>query len=171
MKKTPANQIGAKAKRMQAQAERKKRNFASSYTSGGVQVTHEPQTIQILLIFFMCIAFAFVMTSTGDIDNFSRTITGNFTIDQIIIGPGTPVFIGDEMIDKIITSVIRGLIIFLFTAIVPFFAKFYSKITDNAKTNVFVLHWGVLVTVPFLIYLFAGFILPLVIEAIDLLTY
>ena len=163
-------QVGASAKRMRALAEKRRRGLVEGYGAGGVGVADEPQTVQLLLIFFMSVAFAFVMTDAGTIDKFSRTITGNFLIDQMLIGPGIPVIFGDDTLDKIITSIIRGFAIFIISGTVPFLAKLYSRITDNAKTNVFVLHWGVLVTVPFLLYLFIGFVLPLVIEAIDIIA-
>ncbi len=170
-KKDAVPPVGARAKRMQARAALKQQQFGKGYGSGAGSESEEPQKVQITLILFMSIAMAFLFIEQGVFDQYSRIITGNSFIDQLIIGPGEPIFFNNEIIDKAIVSIVRGLILFLIAGIFPFSAKLYSKITDNTKTNIFVLHWGALVVVPFIAYILISSIIPIVTELIDLILY
>jgi len=161
--------VGATAKRMQAEMIARKHRGEDVKAQGQKQELTGP----IVLIFLISVGMAFLMTHEGVYDRYAHyfKVTGHHFIDQMLVGPSTPVFIGNGLIDMIIVSFTRGLFLFLLAGSVPYIVRTYARITDRMQGNLYIMHWGCLIVVPFIIYVSQSFIWPLLKEVYDIFFY
>ncbi|MBL1147727.1 MAG: hypothetical protein HND56_00055 [Pseudomonadota bacterium] len=159
--------VGATAKRMQAEM------IARKHRGEDVKGQKQDVTGPIVLIFLISVAMAFLMTDQGVYDRYAHyfRITGNHLVNQMLVGPGTPVFIGNGLADTIIVSITRGLFLFLLAGSVPYMVRTYARVTDRMQGNLYIMHWGCLIVVPFIIYVSQSFIWPLLKDVYDIFFY
>lgn len=155
-KKEKKQLVGATAKRMAAYQAAKERKGEIESSSGRKELT-----APIVTIYVIACAFAFILTENGNYFFFNGVLTGNALIDQIIVGPGAFVLMGDPMIDMIVTSLLRGLFLFLCAGVPSFLIRTYVRATNKLQSNLYVLHWGCLIVAPFIYYLCVNMVFPL----------
>lgn len=157
--------VGATAKRMAAYAAAKDRKDEEvKANSGNKQEIFGAAAV----IYMFSVAFAFLLTRAGVYEVYARDITGNFTIDQLIIGPGVPSIIGDTTFDMVLVSLTRGLALCLAAGVLPFMARTYMRVTDKMQSNPYIVHWGTFVIVPFAWYVISTVVYPLLQELFDI---
>ncbi|TVQ81872.1 MAG: hypothetical protein EA357_11480 [Micavibrio sp.] len=161
--------IGATAKRMQAEMISRKRRGEDVKGHAGKQSVSGPVT----LIFLLSVGMAFLMTEQGVYDRYAHMfrITKQPMIDQFITGPGVPHITGTVMADMFLVSITRGLFLFLLAGVVPYLVYLWAKMTDRMQGNLYVMHWGCIISLPFTLYVLLGFIFPLLKEIYDIFFY
>lgn len=161
--------VGATAKRMQAEMIARKHRGEDVKGQGQKQDVTGP----IVLIFLISVGMAFLMTDQGVYDRYAHyfRITKIHLVNQMLVGPGTPVFIGNGLADMIIVSFTRGLFLFLLAGSVPYMVRTYARVTDRMQGNLYIMHWGCLIVVPFIIYVSQSFIWPLLKDVYDIFFY
>ena len=162
-KKEKKQLVGATAKRMAAYQAARERKGEIEATSGG----RKDLVVPIVTIYAIACAFAFLLTENGNYLFFSGVLTGNIFLDQIIVGPGLFIVMGDPLMDSIITALLRGLFLFLCAGIPSFLIRTYVRATNKLQSNLYVLHWGCLIVTPFIYYLCVNMIFPLLGEVYD----
>jgi len=161
-KKEKKQLVGATAKRMAAYQAAKERKGEIESSSGKKDLA-----APIVTIYVIACAFAFILTENGNYFFFSGVLTGNAFLDQIIVGPGVFVVMGDPMIDTIVTSLLRGLFLFLCAGFPSFLIRTYVRVTNKIQSNLYVMHWGCMIVAPFIYYLCTTMIFPLFGEVFD----
>lgn len=161
-KKEKKHLVGATAKRMAAYQAAKERKGEIESTSGKKDLV-----APIVTIYVIACAFAFILTENGSYLFFGGVLTGNVFLDQIIVGPGVFIVMGDPMIDTIVTSLLRGLFLFLCAGFPSFLIRTYVRATNKIQSNLYVLHWGCMIVAPFIYYVCVNMLFPILGEVYD----
>lgn len=146
-----------------------KRETIRRLTRGGGQITIEADrrdgpkenlTMPVTLILSACVILSFMLTERLLMDPHTFRPTGEFALDQILVGPGIPALMGDADLDKMAIIFIRAMVIFIGTGIFPLLSYFYCKIADKMHTNLFIRFWGTTVSVFLVVYGTWDFLVP-----------
>jgi len=124
--------------------------------------------IPLTLIMTICVLFALFMTQGYLMESHGFRLTGERWLDKILIGPGVPEFFDIEDLDMGITIFIRALVMFLLGGVIPLLAYSYSHITDSNRSNVYIVHWGVICNLVFWGFVAYEWVIPAIKDILGL---
>ncbi|MDH3382277.1 MAG: hypothetical protein OEL54_06195 [Flavobacteriaceae bacterium] len=158
-KKEKEELVGASAKL--AAAERMKTSTRMDSNPENAKGQSYSQTIPVVFIFVMSVVLTLLIMESSLISLSSWRPTGIHNLDMLLVGKNIHKFTGNGDLDRLIVAFIRGLVLFLMAAFIPFVSALMTRIGTKGKINPFVACWATIVGIPLVYLLMAEVFLPL----------
>jgi hypothetical protein len=157
--------VGAKEKIARAQAIKRGSNTIESKSEG-----KKPWAPTVLMIYIMACILAYVLMIGVMKTSGLNIATGWGNFDRLMFSAGVPSFMGNELYDTIIGSMLRGLVFFLAAGILPFVTLVWIRAIDRPNMNPYLAFWGTTIGATMVFFLVKDFFGPLLLELLDIMS-
>jgi hypothetical protein len=152
-KNEPSEFIGASAK-LDAAARMRQAARADEDT---VHPGQASQMIPITIVFVFAAGLAMMMPEGFLSKFFGGAPTGIGILDQALTGAAAPKISGDADLGRLVSILVRGLVLFLAAGAAPFLASVTVRAVGKSRVNHFVACWGMLIALPLFYLLWGSF--------------
>lgn len=123
---------------------------------GAVQPGQASQLIPVTIIFVFAAGLAMLLPD-GFLSKFFGGATGIGILDQALTGGAAPKIAGDADLGRLISILVRGLMLFLAAGAAPFLASVAVRAAGKNRVNPFVACWAMLIALPLFYLLWGSF--------------